>query len=357
EAVLTSGDGAGVGKIYHHINGKFDYHQRVYAFFFFKNIIGRFLFYYLSSGFYRVAIMGSAKSTVDSLRLPLIQDFEVALPPLPEQRAIAAFLDEKTAQIDQALAQKARLIELLKERKQILIQQLVTGQRVWNEAEQAWTAPAATRDSGVDWIGEVPEEWEVKRAKYLFDEINERSQDGSEELLSVSHMTGVTPRSQKDVNMFMAEDYSGSKLCQPGDVVYNIMWTWMGALGVASQTGIVSPSYGVYRQKNPSTLNSTFLEHRLTTLEYITYYNMISTGLHSSRLRFYSHMFMNMAIAYPTRSEQEIIVAEINRQSTRIERAIALQEQQMEKLREYRAVLIDAAVRGRIRVPGVEESP
>ncbi|EKO3839721.1 restriction endonuclease subunit S, partial [Vibrio harveyi] len=127
------------------------------------------------------------------------------------------------------------------------------------------------KDSGVDWIGVIPEHWEVKRAKYIFDEVDERSKTGDEELLSVSHMTGVTPRSEKNVNMFMAEDYSGSKLCRENDLVINIMWAWMGALGVSSQVGIVSPSYGVYRQKVKDTFNPVYLEYLLKSTKYVEY--------------------------------------------------------------------------------------
>ncbi|MGZ9111929.1 MAG: restriction endonuclease subunit S, partial [Rhodoplanes sp.] len=105
----------------------------------------------------------------------------------------------------------------------------------------------AYKDSGLPWLGQIPAHWEEKRAKYFFREIDERSRKGDEELLSVSHLTGVTPRSQKNVTMFRAESYVGHKLCRPGDVVFNTMWAWMGALGVARAAGIVSPSYAVYR--------------------------------------------------------------------------------------------------------------
>jgi type I restriction enzyme S subunit len=242
------------------------------------------------------------------------------------------------------------MIELLKERKQIIIQDLVTGKKVWSKEENAWKKPVEVKDSGVEWIGDIPEDWEVKRCKHLFYEVTERSIDGTEELLSVSHMTGVTPRSEKEVNMFMAEDYSGSKLCKEGDIIYNIMWAWMGALGVAHQPGIVSPSYGVYRQFNNDVLNTDYLEYRLKTIEYIEYYNKVSTGLHSSRLRFYAHMFMNMEITFPGRDDQDLIVNYIEIQSTKIDQAITLQQTQIEKLKEYKATLIDSAVTGKIKV-------
>ena len=106
---------------------------------------------------------------------------------------------------------------------------------------------AAYKDSGLPSLGRVPAHWALKRAKYFFREVDERSSTGDEELLSVSHLTGVTPRREKNVTMFLAESNVGHKRCHPRDLVINTMWAWMGALGVARQTGLVSPSYGVYR--------------------------------------------------------------------------------------------------------------
>jgi type I restriction enzyme S subunit len=258
------------------------------------------------------------------------------------QELIANFLDQKTAQIDEAIAIKEKQIALLKERKQIIIQKAVT---------QGLDPNVPMKDSGVEWIGQVPEHWNVRRAKYLFNEINERSNAGNEELLSVSHMTGVSPRSEKtNVYMFMAEDYTGSKLCRKNDLVMNIMWAWMGALGVSGQTGIVSPSYGVYRQKYKNTFNPIYLEYLLKTTKYIEYYNKVSTGLHSSRLRFYGHMFFAMDIGFPDYDEQNSIVRYLEEQTSRIDQAVAVQDSQIEKLKEYKTTLINNAVTGKIKV-------
>ena len=267
------------------------------------------------------------------LRLPI---------PLPEeQRAIAAFLDEKCAKVDEAVRIKEEQIALLRERRQILIQQAVT--RGLNHS-------APMKDSGIDWIGQIPAHWEVRRGKHLFREVNERSEEGTEELLSVSHMTGVTSRSEKNIYMFMAEDYSGSKLCRPGDVVINTMWAWMGALGVSDLTGIVSPSYGVYRPLHEASLNRRFLEWLLRTTPFIEQYNRISTGLHSSRLRLYPHMFLGLPMAIPSREEQDAIVAHIENAAGKIDSAISLKEDQIAALKEYKTSLINAAVTGKIKV-------
>lgn len=80
EAVLTAGDGVGVGKVYHYINGRFDYHQRVYMMSRFNFVTGRFFFHYLSTMFQKVALDGGAKSTVDSLRMPIFMNFQFTVP-------------------------------------------------------------------------------------------------------------------------------------------------------------------------------------------------------------------------------------------------------------------------------------
>ena len=264
----------------------------------------------------------------------------IAIPTYDEQTLIANFLDQKTAQIDAAIAIKEQQIELLKERKQIIIQQAVT---------QGLDPNVPMKDSGVEWIGQIPEHWEVKRAKYLFNEIDERSKTGNEELLSVSHMTGVTPRSEKNVTM-IAEDYTGSKTCQKNDFIMNIMWAWMGAMGVSDRPGIVSSAYSIFRQTPLGIFNPIYLEWLLTTVGYMEHYNQVSTGLHSSRLRFYSRMFFDMEIGFPDKSEQEEIVKVVKIQSTKIEQAVQLYVQQIEKLKEYKTTLINNAVTGKIKV-------
>ena len=271
-------------------------------------------------------------------------ELSYSLMPIPsrtEQTAIANFLDRKTALIDQAIAQKERLIELLRERQQLVIQQAVT---------RGLDPDVPMKDSGVEWIGEVPELWEVRRAKYLLSEIDERSENGEEELLSVSHVTGVTPRSEKNITMFQSESYAGSKLSRRGDLVINTMWAWMGALGISDRIGIVSPSYGVYRVMPKMPLVPNYLELLLKHPSYIAEYNRISTGLHSSRLRLYPPMVMNLPIVLPPNDEQSQIVTWAKKMANTIDQAVNNQTHQIDRLKEYRATLIDAAVTGKIKV-------
>lgn len=300
-----------------------------------------FLYYFYLNADTDKKLRGLYKGLRNTIPKDSFAAFKTPLPPLPEQRAISAFLDAKCTKLDEAVRIKEEQIALLRERRQILIQQAVT--RGLNPA-------APMKDSGIAWIGQIPAHWVVRRGKHLFREVNERSEEGTEELLSVSHMTGVTSRSEKNIYMFMSEDYTGSKICRPGDVVINTMWAWMGALGVSDLTGIVSPSYGVYRPLRENSFNRRFLEWLLRTTHFVEQYNRISTGLHSSRLRLYPHMFLGLPMAIPSREEQDAIVSHIEHEAGKIDNAISVKEHQIAALKEYKTSLINAAVTGKIKV-------
>ncbi len=120
--------------------------------------------------------------------------------------AIADYLDRETAQVDALIAAKERVLDLLAEKRRALITRAVT---------RGLDPDAPLRDSGIPWLGEIPAHWRTERTRWLFQERDERSETGEEELLTVSHLTGVTPRSEKDVNMFEAETTEGYKICLP----------------------------------------------------------------------------------------------------------------------------------------------
>ncbi len=141
---------------------------------------------------------------------------------------------------------------------------------------------AEMKATGVDWLPVLPDGWQIRRAKYSFREIDDRSETGGEELLSVSHKTGVTPRSQKNITMFMAESYEGHKVCRPGDIVVNTMWACMAAVGVSRHAGIVSPAYGIYRPRSIDHFESRFLDYLLRTEAYRAEYLRSSQGITTS---------------------------------------------------------------------------
>lgn len=159
EAVMTAGDGVGVGKVFHYYDGKFAAHQRVYVFTKFKNIKGKYLYYYLMSSLKFEVLMGGAKSTVDSIRRPMLSEFPIAFPSLVSQEKIIRFLDVKEAQIKSLIESKEKYISLLEQQRQSIITEAVT---------KGLNPNVKMKDSSVEWIDEIPEHWEIKALKYCF---------------------------------------------------------------------------------------------------------------------------------------------------------------------------------------------
>lgn len=262
-------------------------------------------------------------------------------PPPDEQAAIVRFLDHASRRIERFIRAKRKLIALLNEQKQAIIRRAVT---------RGLDENVPMKDSGVPWLGEVPAHWDILRAKYLFREIDERSMQGREELLSVSHITGVTPRSQKNVTMFKARSYVGHKVCRPGDLVINTMWAWMAALGVSRYTGLVSPAYAVYRPRRSDILIDSYVDMLMRTRPYISNYVTRSTGVQASRLRLYPDKFFCLPIVVPPVAEQHAMAAALQVQTRGVNAAIAQAEREITLLREYRTRLVADVVTGQLDV-------
>lgn len=276
--------------------------------------------------------------------------FKTFVPPLKEQTAIANFLDDKTAKIDRAIAQKEKMIGLLKERKQIIIQNAVTGK--WSMVDGQWTMTpkAKMKDSGVEWIGEIREGWEVKKLKFLLVEFNDRSTTGDEELLSLSKYKGVIPKSSLEERAGGAESLIGYKIVKPRHLVINKMQAVNGLLAVSRIHGITSPDYSVYYSKNVSRLDIDYLEHLLLQVDYLAEFKRRVTGVMEGFIRLYTDDLFGISIHLPPIEEQRDIILHIKSNSDKIEHSIAIEEKQIEKLKEYKATLIDSAVTGKIKV-------
>ena len=183
-----------------------------------------------------------------------------------------------------------------------------------------------------------------RRRKYSFREADDRSVQGDEELLWVSHKTGVTPRSQKNITMFMAESYEGHKVCRPGDIVVNTMWAWMAALGVSSNVGIVSPSYGIYRPRPTSQFDPKYLDYLLRTEVYRAEYLRSSRGVTTSRLRLYPPDFLKIPLILPPPDEQRLIVRFLDWHGGRTVKQIRAKKKLIALLNEQKQAIIHRAV-------------
>jgi type I restriction enzyme S subunit len=290
-----------------------------------------------------------------SLRPEHFKMIYCAVPPREEQDAIVRLLDHANSQLERAIRAKKRLIALLNERKQAIIHRVVT---------RGLDPNVRLKYSGIPWLGDVPEQWDVRRAKYVYREVDERSTDGNEELLSVSHITGITPRSEKNITMFKAASYVGHKICRPGDLVVNTMWAWMGAMGVSKYTGIVSPSYAVYRPLQAGRMLGEYFDHLLRARPYVSEYICRSTGIRSSRLRLYPEQFFRIPVAIPSREEQTGILEWISEATEHLDSGITRAQREVDLIHEYRVRLTTDVVTGQLdvrdaarRIPAEKEEP
>jgi len=294
----------------------------------------RFILHALSTlNFAEIANPGA----VPSLNEEQIGNLCLSIPPLDTQRRIADYLDAETAQIDALIAEKERMLALLTEKRAALVSRAVT---------RGLDPAVPLKSSGLEWLGDIPVHWEVKRAKQLFTIRDERSESGDEELLSVSHITGVTPRAEKEVFMFKAESMIGYKLCLPGDLAVNTLWAWMGAMGVATQPGIVSPDYHVYVSKGE--LLPAFVEVLCRSKPFIAEVVRYSKGVWSSRLRLYPEAFFDIRFPVPPQNEQQVIVSSLARERTRTSELETDLYSSLSLLKERRSALITAAVTGQL---------
>ena len=203
---------------------------------------------------------------------------------------------------------------------------------------------SAYKDSGVEWLGKIPTNWEVAENRWLFRESDSRSEYGEEELLTVSHISGVTRRTDKpDVTMMEAASHEGYKLCGCGDLAINTMWAWMGVLGVACEDGMVSPSYNVYCT-NLTELVPSYYDYLCRVPTHIVEITRHSKGIWSSRLRLYPDTFRNIQTPVPPKSDQRRIADFLGRETAKIDAMVATKERLIELLQEKRMVLITQSV-------------
>lgn len=203
----------------------------------------------------------------------------------------------------------------------------------------------AYKDSGEEWLGEIPVHWKTRRIKHLFKEINERSVNGNEDLLSVSQYTGVRRKSDNTDDgelLTTASTLEGYKKVYKGDLVSNIMLAWNGSLGFSPFDGITSPAYSIYRLLGDN--NKRYFHYLLRTELYKAEFKRNSSGVIESRLRLYTDDFFRIISILPPINEQNSIANFLDSKTALIDKAIGIKEKQIELLKERRQILIHQAV-------------
>ena len=200
------------------------------------------------------------------------------------------------------------------------------------------------KDSDVIWLGTIPKPWKTVRCKHIFHEVSDCNSTGNETLLTVSHITGVTPRSEKSVNMFFAETMAGYKKVREGDLIINTMWAWMGALGISKVSGICSPAYNIYRNNKAVDFYSGYFNYLFRTPNFIVEMTRFSKGIVDSRLRLYPKDFYRIQTCLPSFREQTAIANYLDNKTQAIDKKINLLEKKIGYYQELRRSTINETV-------------
>jgi type I restriction enzyme S subunit len=286
------------------------------------------------------------------------EELQYSLLPIPaenEQTAIANFLDKKTAQIDKAIAIKEKQIELLKERKQIVIQQAVT---------QGLNPDAPMKDSGVDWIGEIPESWDFAKLKYYIEILPGfafKSELYTNKPTDIKLLRGIniSPSYTKWDEVVYWPEYKVKGLekyfLQEGDLVIAMDRPWVSSgIRVTEIKKNDLPCLllqRVGRIRGNKYALTAYVKLLLSTNLFLDYFGPMLTGISVPHIS--AEQIEDFCAPIPPVEEQQRILDYLNAETAEYDEGISITQKQIEKLKEYKATLINSAVTGKIKVPGV----
>lgn len=262
------------------------------------------------------------------------------VPPLLEQQQIVDFLKDKTAKIDTFIQEKEQEIRSLEELKQAEIAFAVT---------HGINPDVPMKDSGIAWIGEIPEHWEIKSLRNFLSYVSIKGH-GDKQLLSVTRENGVIVRnveSKEENHNFVPDDLSGYKLVEEGQFVINKMKSWQGSYGVSYYTGIVSPAYYVCNLRFE---NKRFFNIAIRSKSYVPFFTQYSKGIRVDQWDLSPIALKNIPFIVPPLDEQQQIVEYTQQKTAQIDKYISDVKRQIDSLKEYRQRLICDTVTGRINV-------
>lgn len=298
-----------------------------------------FLNFLLQSKTYRnyFALVGRGFTRIN-IKQEYINDLFTVLPKKEEQIKIASFLDEKTAQIDEVISQKEKLIELLKERKQIVINDAVT---------KGLDKNVEFVDSGVEWIGEIPKHWEIEKVKYIFKDSSIKNY-GEEIPLAATQLYGVVPKDTLDYRTVEANvsDLNTFKLVKENNFVISLR-SFEGGIEYSAYKGIISPAYTVMEALQDIAFK--YFKYLFKSNIFIQALNIYKTGIREGQNISFAK-FKDDFLPLPSKNEQMEIAEYIEIQTSKIDKTIELQQNYILKLKEYKSSLIDSVVTGKMRV-------
>lgn len=272
--------------------------------------------------------------------LNAFMSMQIFLPPKAEQDAIVRYLDTATSEIDKAIAMQQKMIDLLNERKQIIIQNAVT---------KGLDENVEMKESGVEWIGRIPKHWEVNPLRKYLKVCSKRNMPDAQ-LLSVTREEGVIVRnieSKEENHNYIPDDLSNYKYVQKGQFVINKMKSWQGSYGVSNYDGIVSPAYFVY---DLMYYNKEYFSLAIRSKKFSPFFSKYSKGIRIDQWDLMPEALKIIPFLEPPVEEQNAIVHFLEDIIPRINDNITNCQRQITLLQERKQIIINEVVTGKVRV-------
>lgn len=306
-------------------------------------ISNEYLFSVLQSPHYEGEFNLNMTGLIGGVTKAKLANFYYPLPPIVEQKKIASFLNKKTAEIDYLISNEKDQITKLKEYRQSIIYSTVLN---------GLDKDTALKDTGVDWIGKIPEKWDICRIKDAFILNNERTDETDLEnvnLISLYTDKGVVQHGDLvETTGNRAVTAEGYKIVRENDIVVNIILCWMGAIGMSSYNGVTSPAYDIYNPK--PNINSKYYHYLFRTDCFNGECFRYGRGIMLMRWRTYSPEFLSISIPRPSKSVQDQIADYLDKKCDEIDHAIRLKEEKIELLQQYKKSVIFEYVTGKKEV-------
>ena len=297
---------------------------------------------FLSHGFTDITNASTYGARMPRVASSFIQSLSFPIPPLAEQRAIVSYLDGKVGQIDTFVAKQTQQIELLKELKQAVIANAVT-KGIDNKAK--------LKQTGISWIGHVPQHWEQCRLKNVVSCNNETLSNNTEpslqieyvEIADVKEMEGIVRTTHYK---FSETPSRARRITKNGDIILSTVRTYLKAVALVKQEGlIVSTGFAVLRPKD---CNQEYISYLLRSDYFLGEVSRRSFGISYPSIT--TDALLSIEIPIPPLSEQRAIVSYIEAKTVSINKLIDAYEQQVERVKEYKQRLISDAVTGKMNV-------
>ena len=299
----------------------------------------KFHYYFIHGEYFQTMFNCSLQGLIGGVSVSTLRNFYTVVPSIEEQECIVSYLDDIISKIDIAIAQQQRMVDLLNERKQIIINNAVT---------KGLNPKVRMKDSCVEWIGEIPEHWEMKRLKTILSIKDERNSDPSATLLSVYTAIGVKPRKELKERGNKANTVINYKIVNKGDLIVNRLLAWMGACGLSNYDGVTSPDYDVYAFR--SGYNRLYYELYFRNTHFKSDCYKYGHGIMMMRWRTYPDEFLNIMIPVPPLEEQTAIYNHINPLINNIAAYIEKCKNQITLLQERKQIIINDVVTGKVKV-------